>query len=477
MKSRNTLVIVIAIQQLVLILANYDWESWTHYEILEIDAKSTEIKKAYRKQAQLWHPDKLRHNETVDVEESNARFARIAEAYDTLSDPIKRQEYDLQLSRGTQRDYWRNQGGDAQSAPQQMKEEQMDPFKLFREFFFDEPEDNFYDPFFHNQYYKQSPYEEARFYASQHSPDRLSSEQQLLSADGTSRILETTSYFLPDGKTVYVRTRGQDFYSDMYGRLYSQPPRLLQDVLIHQSSSTMAKPKHDASIMADPAVLWQGMNIVAGGTMRNNGYTMRMDSFSCEMQIIHSNGDDSPVQVLWSTARESRYYRQSLGECQLQWQDSYLVVTSYDSALWTPTTDPYARANPKTLGHLSRLDEDGALAIYRIDTPSLGAHWLATLWRETILLDVHSSRTPQWRRGLTLAVPKQVWYFMWSMVLGGRLWRMPKSSQVGKAVCESASGSPFGCLRIGRRLFQIYRDVKHIVGKLISFFDRLLDDV
>jgi curved DNA-binding protein CbpA len=49
-----------------------------------------EIKKAYRKQALLWHPDKNPGNKDL----AEAQFKLIAEAYATLSDPEKRLSYD-----------------------------------------------------------------------------------------------------------------------------------------------------------------------------------------------------------------------------------------------------------------------------------------------------------------------------------------------------------------------------------------------
>lgn len=55
-----------------------------------------DIKKAYRKQAQLYHPDKAtRHNMTTA--EATSRFAEIAEAYQTLVDTQSRYEYDWEL--------------------------------------------------------------------------------------------------------------------------------------------------------------------------------------------------------------------------------------------------------------------------------------------------------------------------------------------------------------------------------------------
>jgi len=65
----------------------------TYYDILGTDANATEddIRKAYRKQALLWHPDK----NTQRKEEAEAKFKLIAEAYEVLSDSEKRRTYDL----------------------------------------------------------------------------------------------------------------------------------------------------------------------------------------------------------------------------------------------------------------------------------------------------------------------------------------------------------------------------------------------
>lgn len=62
-----------------------------YYEILEVtkSAGETEIKKAYRKMAIKYHPDKNPGNS-----EAEENFKEAAEAYEILSDPQKRQRYD-----------------------------------------------------------------------------------------------------------------------------------------------------------------------------------------------------------------------------------------------------------------------------------------------------------------------------------------------------------------------------------------------
>jgi len=62
-----------------------------YYEVLGVDknASEDEIKKAYRKIAIKYHPDR-----NPDNKEAEEKFKEAAEAYDVLHDPQKRQQYD-----------------------------------------------------------------------------------------------------------------------------------------------------------------------------------------------------------------------------------------------------------------------------------------------------------------------------------------------------------------------------------------------
>lgn len=64
-----------------------------YYDLLGVsrNASVDEIKKAYRKQALEWHPDR---HQGADKEAAEKRFKEINEAYQVLSDPQKRQAYD-----------------------------------------------------------------------------------------------------------------------------------------------------------------------------------------------------------------------------------------------------------------------------------------------------------------------------------------------------------------------------------------------
>ncbi|GAB5363617.1 hypothetical protein AAMO2058_000899200 [Amorphochlora amoebiformis] len=68
----------------------------THYQILGVKetANAREIRKAYRVLALRWHPDKVQNDQKKEAED---KFKLISEAYQLLSDPKRRKEYDLSL--------------------------------------------------------------------------------------------------------------------------------------------------------------------------------------------------------------------------------------------------------------------------------------------------------------------------------------------------------------------------------------------
>jgi curved DNA-binding protein len=68
-----------------------------YYEILCVSpqASAEDIKRAYRAQAMQWHPDRNPGNE-----QAKAKFQQISEAYETLGDPVKRQQHDAPANMG-----------------------------------------------------------------------------------------------------------------------------------------------------------------------------------------------------------------------------------------------------------------------------------------------------------------------------------------------------------------------------------------
>lgn len=87
----------------------------THYEILKLrrEASPEEIRKAYREVVKKWHPDLNR------CQEAKQRFLEIQTAYETLSDPDRKDHYDALLRlrmAETKRNRWRT--GSERSQPQ-----------------------------------------------------------------------------------------------------------------------------------------------------------------------------------------------------------------------------------------------------------------------------------------------------------------------------------------------------------------------
>ncbi|XP_041514742.1 dnaJ homolog subfamily B member 6 [Microtus oregoni] len=120
-----------------------------YYEVLGVQrhASPEDIKKAYRKQALKWHPDKNPENK----EEAERKFKQVAEAYEVLSDAKKRDIYDKYSKEGL------NGGGGGGShfnSPFEFGFTFRNPDDVFREFFggrdpfsfdfFEDPFDDFF---------------------------------------------------------------------------------------------------------------------------------------------------------------------------------------------------------------------------------------------------------------------------------------------------------------------------------------------
>lgn len=67
-----------------------------YYEVLGVDksASAQDIKKAYRKVAMQYHPDRQNGKSDAEKKEAEEKFKEAAEAYSVLSDEQKRQQYD-----------------------------------------------------------------------------------------------------------------------------------------------------------------------------------------------------------------------------------------------------------------------------------------------------------------------------------------------------------------------------------------------
>lgn len=111
------------------------------YTILGVQRTATEseIKKAYKKKALDWHPDK--HSITPEQRtEAEKMFQEINEAASILSDPVKRKKYDLTLKEPP------------------FSTSSSSRFNNARNFFEDEEKDKFPEEFVRNNFYSYNPY-------------------------------------------------------------------------------------------------------------------------------------------------------------------------------------------------------------------------------------------------------------------------------------------------------------------------------
>ena len=70
-----------------------------YYKIFEVpnDADISTLRSAFRKKAKSCHPDLFQHVSPEEPKNLQKKFVRLSQAYETLSDPKKRQLFDLRL--------------------------------------------------------------------------------------------------------------------------------------------------------------------------------------------------------------------------------------------------------------------------------------------------------------------------------------------------------------------------------------------
>jgi len=68
-----------------------------YYKLLNITKSATQdqIRQAYRKESLKTHPDRLVNAPPAEIKQATERFQAVADAYYVLSDPKRRQEYDI----------------------------------------------------------------------------------------------------------------------------------------------------------------------------------------------------------------------------------------------------------------------------------------------------------------------------------------------------------------------------------------------
>ncbi|KAG7358920.1 DnaJ domain containing protein [Nitzschia inconspicua] len=360
----------------------YEWESMDYYQLLGLkpppDVKSKnkrkrkvksggtstidskDIRKAYRQQAQLWHPDKISKSQSnsetsrrISTEESNARFARIAHAYEILTDPQKRQEYDSFLEYCERA---RIDGDNADQSSQLKKnfakvwDNFKDPFRVFEDFFFgaEDENDNFYreeafdpnDPFsfvhYHQRQQQQQQQQRQRYQSNgrkyesppQDRPAHISQGKENLydpmTGEAVVRVTQTEEYPPQDSHSgrFFYRIIAQEFkqrydpYTTGLTYIPITDPYLQEEGYRYQSSSSSASTTSSASPVIESLLhSWEVMTPESKLLVSpNRRFVAGLSPDDCELLIMVDDPfDDSnhhrglmfgEDDVYWSSSRD-----------------------------------------------------------------------------------------------------------------------------------------------------------------------------
>lgn len=287
------------------------WKDWNYYQLLGLQPinyyskdgqnsfrlkprrqrqqergiiQTKDIKKAYRKEAQKWHPDKIQsrkkqqENSTsaeingvdyrnLSVGECNERFAKIADAYSVLTDEKKRREYDLflldaeeEMEREHKRNRFNNSSKRTQSSSntnsrsssnanastnsgsdffrntnQFFSDFFTDPMATFEDFFFGENDGSgsFMEDLFGSFYKDGSDNSNNRNSYHDRMPDRTSETTQVRYDSRLRtevlRVLQREEFDEPKESRVFFRVIAQEFVEDRYGYSPISEPQIIDE--------------------------------------------------------------------------------------------------------------------------------------------------------------------------------------------------------------------------------------------------------
>lgn len=480
---------------------DYEWESLDFYQILGFPSSSTQssdsitpkdIRTGYRQQARQWHPDKLIGKSNVTEEEGNYRFARIAEAYQVLSDVEKRREYDhylltLQRQEKSQQDWRRQQGASRKEnwkdkAPPSLWNhlQQMDPRRIFEEFFnsdswsFEHEEEKYGDPTL-SSFFDEIKDAYSASFSSYSSPSNghvnVEEREEILVDSRTGqeilRVYRTEDWISRSSRRCY-RVMRQDFVEDWdhwQGTWVYIP--LSEAVLVEEGyrddDRRQQHQRNSSSTTAINNILKPGNVLYPESPDLVNGRYVSGLSRTCELYIAiqyrHDRFDDD--EVVWTS--ETHVQQKSSSSCQLKLHGPHLVLLGQGphyylgpQLLWRSQSLKKEDNNYSLRGevHMARLDTDGSLAVYRV-TP-LDPFWLTLLSS----LDLDSRREQDTRAAKTF---KEMVFLLGGVSRPSNIdegGSFHDDSSLTRWVCISATG-PVGCFRLGRLLLRVARDVKH----------------
>jgi curved DNA-binding protein CbpA len=508
---------------------NYTWETWNYYEILGFEEptssastrqrrkerkllESKDVRKAYRKQAQAWHPDKLNNKNgtaSVSVEESNARFGRIAEAYEVLNDAETREAYDEYLSHCE--DYQKQQQKRASTTNSKwssfVEKIKTDPRKVFENFIYGD-DDAADDDDQHNLWRDSNPFhgggnggptDPFASFSSFYENGRSSSQQQQqrpinvyenkevlynpYTGEEVIRIYRTEE-FPPEGRSsgrFYYRILAQEFteqYDPYYGSHYIQPisePYLVEDGY-RQSNNNSQSPQVLSNTLHPGEILTPDSTKIL--TSSNKRYYARLSS-NCELLVILDNSmwKDKYDEQIWSSENT-----RPIGECYATLKGANLLVALGSPGerpkkiLWNSNDDPNNTAttamddddegNGPAPQYVVELDNDGSLTVYSIRM--IPSDLYTSPWADAFS-NVVSKLPPQ--TGAAKAFDATRKWFSELLIVD-----QDEPRFVTVKTCIHAT-SPMGCNRPARLLLQLSKEMTFQVKRTVRKLDRLVDRI
>ena len=484
---------------------HYEWEKLDYYAILGLhSAKSKnsrrkrraerqafegkDVRKAYRRQAQLYHPDK--RNATISKEESNVRFARIAEAYEVLNDPVKRSDYDIwlldcedYLNQATSDGNRAHQGADSWSFLDNLRTS--DPRRVFQEFFFGplENKDATFDKTSH----------------SKHRPLRVSERRKVMyDSNGNEiiRVLQTEEYPVEGDGTYFFRVVAQD-YAGQYDRFKGwgyQPisqPFVVEEGYKRESTAHNQKSESTKNTLYLGEMMTQQSPVLSS---KNSRFYAGVTP-DCEL-VIMSDSSQHGVddELIWSSKTFVPHLG-SKGGCVLSLRGPILVLSVGDptrpgAIIWhsdVPESIIIEEASLKESRepapvYFARLDDDGSLAVYCLvnsttkEEANVKSRYKSETWLSKMMSKAESSSRIKVVKALQ-ALQK------WKQTVLRTLNRnepshesSPGESSISEELCVYATGIA-GCHAGGRKLFKLVHIAKRSIKSTISKIDSALDSM
>jgi curved DNA-binding protein CbpA len=110
------------------------WRSTDFYQILNVPKNATveELKRAYKREAMKWHPDRHAQKSDKEREEAEERFKLVSEANSIFQDPVKKRIYDRDGLEGLKREATRERTADGKGKSEGKRGGHMcDPFENY----------------------------------------------------------------------------------------------------------------------------------------------------------------------------------------------------------------------------------------------------------------------------------------------------------------------------------------------------------